>query len=147
MATPRTTAKLIRGINPDIPSTLNLSIYILTANNLVNNVCVGSAPRTYDNETLTLIETWLAAHFHSMYAPRAIEEEADDVRDKWDTSLASPGFTETEFGRMALMLDTNGVLANLNYVNTHLGQVNPSFVWLGGKNPDDPNYGISGIDN
>ena len=116
---------------------VDLGPFIAAAHNLVENVCV---PECYDADTLTQIETWLAAHFYSVENAQKNEEEADGIRDKFDSKV-DLGLQVTRYGQMALMLDYKGALARLNYVNTHQGRIKCNITWLGKPPRRSPPWG------
>lgn len=86
---------------------------IMVANEITTEYCVSSSS-TYSEGRLTLIETWLAAHYVTLsLQQQAVSESAGDV----SRSLAQPsqkgvssGFAATRYGRTAIALDTAGEL-------------------------------------
>lgn len=116
---------------------VSLTPFINAAHNLVENVCV---PLCYDSDTLREIETWLAAHFYCIENPQTNEEEADNIRDRFDSKV-DLGLKVTRYGQMALMLDYKGGLAALNFANMGRGVIRPTITWLGKRPRRYPPYG------
>lgn len=131
-----TNTTLVEGILDDDP-TIDLTPFIDAAHNLVVNVCV---PECYSDETLTQIETWLAAHFYCIRRPRTNEEEADSIRDRFDSKV-DLGLKVTRYGQMALMLDYKGALARYNFANMGSGVPKVTAKWLGRRARRSPPYG------
>lgn len=128
----RTDADAIGGIIK-VKAGDDLTPFIDVANMLVNIVCVPTGyDETEDLEQLTLIETWLAAHFYSIYKPRRLIEQVDQIRQQIESKV-DIGLNVTRHGQMAMRIDTNGGLAALD--NTNSGGA-------GGGNPVVPRRGI-----
>lgn len=126
-----TTAAEVAAILAPAPSdTSVLAPFIAAANSLVVNVCV---PLGYDSDTLTQIETWLSAHFYCISAAQTNEEEADTLRDRFDSKV-DLGLKVTRYGQMALVLDYKNGLARLDFAAMGQGKPRPNITWLG-KNP------------
>lgn len=113
---PRTDATLVAGI-VEVDGTINLDPFILAANEIVTEVCAvatkedGSAWHT--EARLTVIETWLAAHFYCILDPRADMEHAGSVSVRYQYKV-DLGLNVTTYGQQAILLDTSGGLAKLN---------------------------------
>lgn len=58
-----------------------------------------------DDDTLTQIETWLAAHFVSVREPRVVQETVDDTTVRYEQPKAG-SITESTYGQVAIALDT-----------------------------------------
>lgn len=105
-ATDAGVSDLIEGVD----SSTTFTPFIAVANALVDEVCLDSG---YAEARLTLIETWLAAHFYSVMIPQATQEKAGSVAQtldiKTDLQLQS-----SRWGQTALILDTAGNLAALS---------------------------------
>jgi len=109
----RTTDELVMGII-DVESGDLLAPFISAANSLVSQFCTGDeVSEAYDTLPLQEIETWLAAHFYCMYAPRAETEKAGDVAAKYETKIER-GLDLSKYGQMAMVLDWQGGLSSLN---------------------------------
>lgn len=76
-------------------------------------------------EVLTVIETWLAAHFYCMHSPRRVTEKAGDVGATYETKIGF-NLALSKYGQMAMTLDTTGTLRGISS-----GTVKPRLVWLG----------------
>lgn len=107
----RTTAAKVGSI-VDMDSTVDVEAFIEAANQIVTDVCISSG---YTDAKLIRIETWLAAHFYLVYDPAAApdKEKAGSVSISY---LAKIGFyfRLTRHGQMAMALDTEGNLSQLN---------------------------------
>ena len=119
----RTTPELVAGII-EVDTAIDLSPFILPANELVTELCV---PAGYSDERLELIERWLSAHFYAIRDPRPVTERAGSV---WFTAQSKVDLflSVTHYGQQAMMLDTAGGLANLNKQKTRRSL---SVHWLG----------------
>ena len=124
----RTTAEEIGKII-DLDETISdLDPFINAANELVNEYC--AVISTYTETRLTLIETWLAAHFYAIRDPRAASESVGvgaSYQYKVDLNLSV-----TTYGQQAMLLDTAGGLAALSKRSSE-GQKKASFsiAWMG----------------
>jgi len=106
---------------------VDLAPFIAAAHSLMNGPCKSCC---YDSATLSQIETWLAAHFYSIRRPQANEEEADTIKDVFDSKV-DLGLKVTRYGQMALILDWKGCLARINFANMGRGVIRPTLTWLG----------------
>ena len=125
----RTTIELVEGII-DIESTVaTLTPFIDAANSIVTEKCLGSS---YTETTLTLIETWLAAHFAAVRDMRMASEKADGVSADYQ-GTTDMYFEATLYGQMAMTLDTAGNLAALQKEIANGGAAGAlaGFVWAG----------------
>lgn len=115
----RTTDELVQGL-VEVDSGTDLSPFILTANELVTEVCAsvlneaGTAPK-YSDTRLELIERWLAAHFYAMFDQGAnvASEKAKTVAASYQHQVGLV-LKFTRYGQQAMALDTAGGLAALN---------------------------------
>ena len=92
----------------DVESGHDLTPFMTAANALVVEKCSNSG---YTTDRLTLIETWLAAHFYACsinVQPAAERIGALSINYQGRTDL---GFDLTHYGQMAMRLDTAGSLA------------------------------------
>lgn len=105
----RTTAELIAAII-ELDDTISLVPFIAVANALVTEVCV---PAGYDDERLTLIETWLAAHFYTVRVSVTTSESVSGVSESKQL-WTGPHLQASEYGQTAMTLDTAGGLNLLN---------------------------------
>lgn len=115
MALPgRTTADLVKGIIKT-RITRDLSPFIDAANYMVTKVCavIPTGGVDYTDEDLTLIETWLAAHFYAIDDPRNARERVSTLTQQIESKV-DLGLDVTRYGQMAMRLDVNGKLAALN---------------------------------
>ena len=130
----RTTSDLVSGII-EADSSISLTPFILTANELVTEYCVGVTP-AYDATRLELIERWLAAHFYTVRDMRAESEKAGSVSEK-KQSKVDLGFDSSHYGQTAMRLDTLGGLSALNeQTKKGSGQL-MSFAWLGSEDENN----------
>lgn len=107
----RTTPDLVKGvIEVDEDSVSDLTPFIIDANLLVNQVCLESG---YEEDHLTRIETWLAAHLYAIRDPRTTQETTGPISDMFQSKV-DLGFDVTHYGQQAMRLDTDGNLAALN---------------------------------
>jgi len=119
-------------IDPDVD---DLSPFIEPANMLVTDVVEGEGETT-DETKLTIIETWLAAHFYAIFDPRLLVDDIEVLRSRIESKV-DLGLDVTRYGQMAMRLDTSGKLAELNEQakgNTAATKkYRVSFAWLGKK--------------
>lgn len=122
----RTDADSVKAIVELDDDETNLTPFMTAANAIVSEVC---APvLTYDTTRLTMIETWLAAHFYCILGPRTTSVSVG-VSVSYENRV-DLGFNLTRYGQQAMLLDTNGGLAKLNKKITK-GGVNGSVIWMG----------------
>lgn len=115
-------------LGPDnVPAGTDLSPYIAAASDLVTEVCCGKG---YSIDRLVKIETWVAAHFYRVAEPDTEEEAGDGVRYRFQTKVGF-GFRLTSFGQTALLLDTAGGLAELDFRNNKGNKRRGTVTWLG----------------
>ncbi len=105
----RTTSDAVKKIIEVEDTDLDLTPFITAANELVTELCSDSS---YSTTRLTVIETWLAAHFFAVREPRLSSENAG-------VSVSYQGKVEmhleaTIYGQQVMMLDTAGDLASLH---------------------------------
>lgn len=105
----RTTSELVGGI-VEVADGVDLAPFILSANELVTELCTGS---NYSDDRLELIERWLAAHFYAVFDPRTKLEQAAGLMEQFE-GRADMGLRFTRYGQQAMMLDTAGNLAAVN---------------------------------
>ena len=83
---------------------LSTSTFILPANNLVRRYC---EPLGYDEETLELIERYLAAHFYCVTARRPVEQYVGQARNRYEDNVGL-GLDATWYGQQAKLFDSLG---------------------------------------
>lgn len=94
----------------EVDTSIDLTAFIETANELVTEVCV---PLGYTATRLELIERWLAAHFYRMRDPALAGEGAAGLSQNFQYSVGL-NLSQTREGQQAMLLDTKGGLASLN---------------------------------
>lgn len=111
-----------------------------SANEVVNNIIV-AVDSTYSVNLLTLIETYLSAHFYSLYDPRASYETVSSVRATYDGKTGML-LEWSRYGQGAILLDYGGYLANMNYLMS-VGKFRRrlGIIWLGQPCPPKPDVG------
>lgn len=122
----RTTPDLVKEII-EVDASISLTPFILVASQLVDLIPELSLER------LTVIETWLAAHFYTIRDPRATQQTAGSVSESYQ-SRVSYYLANSHYGQQAVLLDTTRTLATLNRPipkRTKTASVN----WLG--NPEE----------
>ena len=128
----RTTVDAVEAII-DIDSGISLTPFIEMANSLVTEVCAGQTDTNgteYTAARLELIERWLAAHAYHIRDTRADRKELGDGNAKYRSKI-DMGFNLTHYGQMALRLDTNGGLAQLDQSTEKGGATTVGLSWLG----------------
>lgn len=128
----RTTDLLVQGIL-EVDPNISLEPFIAVANALVDQISLESSSPS--EARLTLIETWLAAHFYCMRDPRATEEHAGPVGATYQSKI-DLYLNLSHYGQMAQTLDTSGLLRSLSKGGKH-----KVAVFWGGTDLCDPPYG------
>ena len=105
----RTTDAEVGGVI-EVDASIPLAPFISIANELVTELCTDSG---YTETRLTLIETWLAAHFYGIRDQQVSREQAGSVSVAFQFKIALH-FNQTKQGQTAMLLDTAGNLAQLN---------------------------------
>lgn len=118
---PRTTSNLVAGII-EVDGNISLVPFIAAASVLVDDIAEASG---HDAERLTLIETWLAAHFYTVRDPRTVQEKAGPVSATYQSAVALGLFT-SHYGQTAMALDTSGLLQAQSQ-----GKKRASVAWVG----------------
>lgn len=70
------------------------------------------ADESYSADLSREIERWLAAHFTAIRDPQLIEEKIGDATAKYGAKVGS-GLEATRYGQQVLLLDSNGIFAEL----------------------------------
>jgi hypothetical protein len=105
-----TTAEQVAEI-VELDATISLTPFITVAEELVSELCLDSG---YSTDRLTLIATWLTAHFYCVRDPRATSESVSGAMSQSYQLWTGQNLQSTEFGQTALSLDTKGNLLKLN---------------------------------
>lgn len=100
----------------ELDANIDTTVFIQTANMLVTEHCSSSG---YSEARLTLIETWLAAHFYAIRDRQVVTETAGEVSATYQSRVGL-FLKNTHYGQQALVLDTAGGLAALDR-NTETG--------------------------
>lgn len=129
----RTTDAEVEGII-EVDSDIALTPFIDVANAMVTQCCT-NLTTAYTAAHLILIETWLAAHFYTVRDMRASEERAGPVSERFQSKV-DLGFDTSHYGQMAMRLDWQGGLANLNEQAKKGGKKGVGVAWLGTKEED-----------
>jgi len=105
--TPDEVAELITHSFTDITAQLR------TANDIVENVLVGESLGT---QTLTLIETYLSAHFIKVRQQHASANriKVGESETEMAANAIGPGIIGTVYGQTAIMLDRSGKLGGIS---------------------------------
>jgi hypothetical protein len=72
---------------------------------------IATEDSTLSSSRLTIIETWLAAHFAAITEAQLSQETIGDATDKIESKV-DLGLNVTRWGQQALALDPTGVLAS-----------------------------------
>ena len=94
----------------EVDDSISLTPFITVANELVTELCIDSG---YTDTRLTLIETWLSAHFYQIRDQAVDTEKAGSVSVKYQYKIGLH-FQQTKYGQMAMVIDTAGNLAALS---------------------------------
>jgi len=124
----RTTSAAV-GLIIEVDSTISVTPFIEVANALVTELAA-AVSTTYSAARLELIERWLSAHFYTERDPRAVDEKAGSVAVT-NQSRVDLGFDNSHYGQMAMRLDTQGWLAELNEATKRGSQRTAGITYLG----------------
>ena len=92
----------------------DFAVYITLANTIVEEHLVG---QNMAEDLLTLIETQLAAHFLTALMDREVSsEKVGDATVAYSQSDVGKGFMSTRYGRVAITLDSSGILSTITGV-------------------------------
>jgi len=111
----------------EVDPSISLDIFIEAAHSLVTRECSDSG---YDDETLELIEAYLAAHFYKLRDQSVASEKAGSVAVSYQYKIGM-FLAETKEGQMAMILDTAGNLAALSKRTEEGESATVSMGWLG----------------
>ena len=109
----RTTAGAVCDILETSLDTDAVLPFIKPASLLVDEHLAGQSP-AISAELLLEIETYLAAHFVTLYEPRVSDENADGVSFKYEGAADGQGLDSSRYGQMAQVLDPTGKLSQIN---------------------------------
>lgn len=109
----------------------DLTEFIDAASQLVDDLCLTSG---YTDVKLARIETWLAAHFYCILAPRRYVENVGQLQSTKETKV-DLGLNVTRYGQMAMQLDTAGNLAGNNNKMEKILPKKIRALWLGTPPP------------
>ncbi len=113
----------------EVEDNIDLTPFIDAANALVTELCEPVV--RYDETRLTLIETWLAAHFYANRDNRRSQEQAGAVMESFQFKVGL-NLSNTMYGQQAQLLDTEGVLSALDEQATEgIKKQEPAIIWLG----------------
>lgn len=122
------TAETVAGYT-EVDEDVDLTPFIDTANMLVVEKCV---PRGYTDAQLTVIESWLAAHFYRIRDQAAASESVEGVSESKQYHVGK-GLETTMWGTNAMMADFKGGLAELNKQLMNGGKAKVGIFHLGKK--------------
>lgn len=111
----------------EVDATISLTPFITIANELVTELCIDSG---YTDTRLTLIETWLAAHFYLLRDQAVASEKAGSVGVSYQYKIGL-NLAQTKHGQTAMMLDTAGNLAALSKRIEEGEPASIQFTWMG----------------
>lgn len=112
-----------------VESTADLTPFIAAASALVDTVVEQDTDGALTDERLLLIETWLAAHFYTVFDPRPTLERAGTVEVSYQSKVGLYLAT-SHYGQMAMTLDTTGTLRKLSETGVPT-KLSLSVTWLG----------------
>lgn len=122
----RTTASDVGGV-VEVDDTITLTPFITIANEMVTELCTDSG---YTDARLTLIETWLAAHFYLIRDQAVAMERAGSVQVQYQYKIGL-FLSQTKHGQTAMMLDTAGNLAAASKRMEDGEASTIQFTWMG----------------
>lgn len=112
----RTTAEAVKALFEEQP-TIVLTPFIAAASTLTDRVCATAVDSEgeayYTDAELEQIELWLAAHF-TQVAVGEVEQDKAGPASRTYRGKSDLGLNLTRYGQQAMILDTNGGLAQLN---------------------------------
>lgn len=123
-----TTDALVRGII-DAQSDVSTDPFIAAANQLASDVFGAYVP-PYTDAKSQLIQTWLAAHFYTIFDNQLARAKAGTVSVGYQYKVEM-GLDSSIYGQNAMLLDTNQGLAKLQNSLTTVRNVTVSIKWLG----------------
>lgn len=134
----RTTPLLVQGIIKTKVG-MDLTPFIAAANSLTTNICGQACPAYPDTgigSTMELIERWLSAHSYTIFdnplSRASVGQVAAGYQYKVDMCLDS-----SMYGQMALLLDTQGLLAAYSNTAKTKRRIYLKMKWLGNRHGND----------
>lgn len=126
----------ILGSNYDTETNPSLIGFIAAANSLVNRLS-NQYPGVLASDDLTVIETWLAAHFygHSDQFYKSKNTQSAGATFQGETGK---GLSSTQYGQTAIMLDTTRYLAAIDKGGFVGG------MWLGDTTQSNSRFPVEG---
>lgn len=106
----RTTTEEVEELTGIVSDSSDLEIFIRTANVLVDNLLLGKG---LSDETLAIIEAWLAAHFAKIREMHRSSEKIGDAQDQYQFKVGL-NLQVTMYGQQALTMDPSGCLNSAN---------------------------------
>lgn len=123
----RTTATLVGAII-EVDPAIVLDPFIAAAEQAVDEI---AKKDVLTDGQLAVIETWLAAHFYCMRDPRSVAETVGQVAVRYQSAV-DLGFNSSQYGQMAIALDTTGTLKAMS-----TGKRPTKVLWLGSDDCDE----------
>lgn len=127
----RTTSVLVSELL-EVDASDVITQHIATANLMVDRYCLESE---YTEAHLTLIESWLAAHFYTVSRPQNKAEKVDVLSESKDIQTALQ-LQSSRFGQTAMALDFDGNLAAASKRSEEGNVRRDVSVWSLATNPD-----------
>lgn len=107
-----------------------LTPYIDAAHSLLN-AAIARTEANYGLAHETIIETWLAAHFYAVFAPRESQEAVKGIIAEYE-GKTDLGLNFTRYGQQAMLLDYMGGLSQINeMIQEGKTPVKIGITWLG----------------
>lgn len=138
---PRTTEELVGGII-ELDDDVSAEPFIEVANDLVTEFCTGDNGPTipYSEGRLERIERWVAAHLYNIRVSKPTSEGVRGIIETFSIRK-DLGLNNSEWGQMAMRIDSNGGLAAWNSAVEDGSAVKRfGLIWLGTEDPTDHLY-------
>lgn len=128
----RTTPQKVKDILEDVSNEAVLASFIDAANSIVDAIydCDQADDKVLSATNLTLIETWLAAHFYHVMDLRVKETQTGKSKDIYQGETGK-FLDSTGYGQTAISLDISGCLAKFNKEAYSGGKIQIGLEWLG----------------
>lgn len=127
----RTTDTEVRQII-ETDTSIDLIPFITVASSMVTELCTDSnGNEVHGTERMTLIETWLAAHFYAIRDMRLAEQNLSfmEYSESYQYKVGL-NLQVTMYGQQVLILDTSGAFAAMNKM-AEQGKSVVGVNWLG----------------
>lgn len=126
---PRADEQVVRQL-VDNDASLSMQPFIESASSIVDRLDTEDTDNELSTATLKIIEQWLAAHFYASYDHQSKQEKDGDASR---TVMGETGmyFESTPQGQAALMIDTTGILKQMQKEAKEGGEVEAGGFWLG----------------